>query len=385
MTVLATPSASDLAGESIRTLYDQLAARLKDISHLQGIARLLGWDQLVMMPEKAEDARSDHRRQMTEDLSSELNSYELANIRLAQKSYKGETLIPNELVEASSTATTKSVSAWEKVRETSDFSKFAPFLEEQIRLIRQTATYKMKGGICKEAIRINKKACASLILLDEYEPGFKDSRLEALFIDLKQHLIPLIAKIKAKNFQHENGFLKSYFDVEKQAELSHLMCKKMGFNTDARRLDPGFNRIESDEVTYPMYIILRYEIEKALIEGDIQVADVPAVWNAKMKEYLGLKVIEDRAGCLQDTHWAIGLIGYFPTYTLGSIYAAQIFGAAKEAIPDLDEHLANGDLSVLKEWLNKNIHEQGSLKESGDDLILALTGKPLDSSLLFGT
>ncbi|KAF9908733.1 hypothetical protein EC991_009543 [Linnemannia zychae] len=535
MTVPATPFTSDLTVESIRSLYDQLAARLKDISHLQGIARLLGWDQLVMMPEKAEDARSDqasliagishdmetspilgalleklHCRQTTEDLSSELNPYELANIRLAYKSFKEEALVPTDLVKASSAAITKSVSAWEEARETSDFSKFAPFLEEQIRLIRQTVTYKMKGGVCEEAIRINKRARASLglleddecfkgyyqVLIDEYEPGFKDSRIEALFSDLKQHLIPLIARIKAKSFQHENGFLKNDFDVDKQAELSHLMCKKMGFDTDAGRLDvsthpftggahptdirmttryavnnfqegitgtmhetghalyqqgrhkeyhdfpasdslsvgidesqallwermvalgkpflgytlplmkehfadhedlqavtvdqlynafnrvePGFNRIESDEVTYSMHVILRYEIEKALVEGDIQVADVPALWNAKMKEYLGLEVTEDRVGCLQDTHWAIGLIGYFPTYTLGSMYAIHIFNAAKEAIPDLDDHLAKGDLLVLKEWLNKNIHQQGSLKESGDDLILALTGKLLDISL----
>jgi len=130
-----------------------------------------------------------------------------------------------------------------------------------------------------------------------------------------------------------------------------------------------------------MHVILRYEIEKALVEGDIEVADVPTIWNAKMKEYLGLEVTEDRIGCLQDTHWAIGLFGYFPTYTLGSIYAIQIFDAAKEAILDLDEHLARGDLHVLKKWLNENIHEQGSLKGSGDELILELTGRPLDSSL----
>ncbi|KAG0287082.1 hypothetical protein BGZ97_007201 [Linnemannia gamsii] len=147
------------------------------------------------------------------------------------------------------------------------------------------------------------------------------------------------------------------------------------------RVEPGFIRIEADEVTYPMHVILRYEIEKALVEGDIEVADVPALWNAKMKEYLGLEVTEDRIGCLQDTHWAVGLIGYFPTYTLGSIYAVQIFATAKEAIPNLDEHLAKGEFPVLKEWLNKNIHEQGSLKESGDDLIFGLTGKHLDSSL----
>lgn len=147
------------------------------------------------------------------------------------------------------------------------------------------------------------------------------------------------------------------------------------------RVEPGFIRIEADEVTYPMHIILRYEIEKALVEGDITVDQVPSVWNAKMKEYLGLDVTEDRLGCLQDTHWAAGLVGYFPTYTLGSIYAVQIFEAAKAAIPNLEEHLSKGEFHVLKSWLNKNIHEQGSLRASGDDLIRDLTGRPLDSQL----
>jgi carboxypeptidase Taq len=147
------------------------------------------------------------------------------------------------------------------------------------------------------------------------------------------------------------------------------------------RVKPGFIRFQADEVTYPMHIILRYEIEKALIEGDIQVADVPALWNSKVKEYLGLEVPEDSVGCLQDIHWSSAAIGYFPTYTLGSIYAVQIFGAAKEAIPGLEEHLAKGEFHVLKEWLNKNVHEQGSLRESGDELVFDLTGKHLDSSL----
>lgn len=147
------------------------------------------------------------------------------------------------------------------------------------------------------------------------------------------------------------------------------------------RVDPSFIRVEADEIAYGLHVILRYEIEKALIEGDIAVADVPGLWNAKMKEYLGVEVTEDRLGCLQDTHWAIGLIGYFPTYTLGSIYAVQIFAAAKEAIPNLDKHLAKGEFHVLKEWLNESIHKQGSLCESGDDLMFNLTGKHLDSAL----
>lgn len=171
---------------------------------------------------------------------------------------------------------------------------------------------------------------------------------------------------------------------EKFQEPSHEALQSVSvdhFYNAWNRVEPGFIRVEADEVTYGLHVVLRYEIEKALVEGDITVAEVPAIWNAKMKEYLGLEVTEDRLGCLQDTHWAFGLIGYFPTYTLGSIYAVQIFAAAKEAIPNLDEHLAKGEFHVLKKWLNENIHQQGSLCESGDDLIFGLTGQHLDSSL----
>ncbi|KAG0252662.1 hypothetical protein BGZ95_006567, partial [Linnemannia exigua] len=332
MTVSATTSSSsDLTSESVRSLYDQLATRLKDISHLEGIARLLGWDQLVMMPEKAEDARSKQasllagishdmetspilgalleelkHRQLTEDLSCELNPYELANIRVASKSYKEQTLIPTELVKAISTATTKSVSVWEDARETSDFSKFAPFLEEQIRLVRQSVAYKMKGGICEEAVRINKKARASLglseddecfkgyyqLLLDENEPGFKDSRLEVLFSDLKQHLIPLIARIKAKNFQHDNGFLKGDFDVEKQAELSHLMCKKIGFDTDAGRLDVSTHPFTGGSHPTDIRMTTRYAIDNFQegITGTIHETGHALYEQGRNKEYVDTPV-----------------------------------------------------------------------------------------------
>lgn len=176
---------------------------------------------------------------------------------------------------------------------------------------------------------------------------------------------------------HALPLLKETFPTLERVQDVSLEQFYHAFN----RVEPGFIRIEADEVTYPLHVILRYEIEKALVEGDITVAEVPGIWNAKMKEYLGKDVEEDRLGCLQDTHWAVGLIGYFPTYTLGSIYAVQIYTHAKEVIPNLEERLAKGEFHVLKEWLNENIHKQGSVRESGDELITALTGKPLDASL----
>ncbi|KAG0215007.1 hypothetical protein BGX33_001622 [Mortierella sp. NVP41] len=480
MAVLAT-SPTDLHSESVRSLYNQLTVRLRDASHLQGVGGALLWDQEVMMPSKAAPVRAQqmavlvgllHDMQISPVLGSLLEELE------HRQSYRG---LVERVAKASAALNSKAAGAWTAARKDLDFSKFAPFLEEQVKTLRQKVAYRMKGGVCEDARKINEKARVRLglseadecyngyyqALMNTFETGFQEDRLQALLENLKQHLIPLIAKIKAKNFQHDNSFALRDFDIKKQTEFSHNLAKKIGFDTDASRLDvsthpftrgahpsdvrmttrytvnnvqegitgtvhetghslyeqgrnkeyadtpvsmalslgvhesqsllwlfadhedlqavtvdqvyyafnrvkPGFIRAEADEVTYPMHIIVRYEIE---------VADVLGLWNAKMKEYLSLEVTEDRLGCLQDIHWSFGTIGYFPTYTLGSIYAVQIFEDAKEVIPDLDEHLAKGEFHVLKEWLSKNVHEQGSLRESGNDLIFDLTGKHVNSSL----
>jgi len=146
-------------------------------------------------------------------------------------------------------------------------------------------------------------------------------------------------------------------------------------------VEPGFIRVESDEVTYPMHIILRYELEKGLIEGTIEVDDLPKLWNAKMKEYLGIEPSTDSQGVLQDTHWASGLFGYFPTYSLGAIYSSQFFEQLKKEIPNVDQLLENGDFKPVREWLRNKIHIVGSLYPSGDLLAKEVTGQPLNPSI----
>lgn len=139
---------------------------------------------------------------------------------------------------------------------------------------------------------------------------------------------------------------------------------------------PSLVRIEADEVTYNLHIIVRFEIEKALIEGSLKVKDLPEAWNAKMQEYLGLTPPNDAEGCLQDIHWSMGGIGYFPTYTLGNLYAAQFFLAFEKAHPDWKEKVAQGQLEFVKKWLNENIHQYGRLY-SPEELVLKVTGSPL--------
>ncbi len=144
-----------------------------------------------------------------------------------------------------------------------------------------------------------------------------------------------------------------------------------------RRVQRGFIRVDADEMTYPAHIILRFRLEQALIADDLPVADIPGAWNDGMQSLLGITPLDDARGCLQDIHWYDGGFGYFPSYTLGAMAAAQLMAAARRALPDLDPALTRGDLSPLISWLRANIHAKGSLL-GFNDLLRAATGKVLD-------
>ncbi|MBW9350743.1 carboxypeptidase M32 [Citrobacter sp. EC_71] len=146
-----------------------------------------------------------------------------------------------------------------------------------------------------------------------------------------------------------------------------------------QQVKPGFIRVDADEVSYPAHVILRYEIERALINGDIEVDDIPALWNEKMQAWLGLSTVGDyRNGCMQDIHWTDGGFGYFPSYTLGAMYAAQLFSAAHRALPDLNQEIAQGEFCALFDWLRQNIWQHGS-RFTTEQLITQATGEPLSS------
>jgi carboxypeptidase Taq len=144
---------------------------------------------------------------------------------------------------------------------------------------------------------------------------------------------------------------------------------------------PSFIRVEADEGTYNMHIMVRFEIERALLSGQMSVKDVPGEWNRRYKDYLGIDVPDDRRGCLQDTHWSAGLIGYFPTYTLGNLYAAQLWETINEAIPDLSKQISKGKFGELKTWLNEHIHKHGR-RYLAPDLCKRVTGKELSAEPL---
>ncbi|KTR99029.1 MULTISPECIES: carboxypeptidase M32 [Pantoea] len=145
-----------------------------------------------------------------------------------------------------------------------------------------------------------------------------------------------------------------------------------------QRVKPGFIRVDADELSYPAHVILRYEIERALIEGEIEVEDIPALWNEKMQQSLGIDTRGNyRDGCMQDIHWTDGAFGYFPTYTLGAMYAAQLFQAVKRAIPQVDELIQQGELQPVFDWLQQNIWQHGS-RFPTQQLLINATGEALN-------
>jgi carboxypeptidase Taq len=138
--------------------------------------------------------------------------------------------------------------------------------------------------------------------------------------------------------------------------------------------DDNLIRVEADELTYHMHIVVRFEIERDLIGGDLDVADVPETWNDKYEQYLGIRPETDAEGCLQDIHWSHGSFGYFPTYSLGSVLAAQLHAAAAEDLGDLEVLTREGDFGPLGEWLREHVHRHGARYTTGE-LVENATGE----------
>lgn len=148
------------------------------------------------------------------------------------------------------------------------------------------------------------------------------------------------------------------------------------FYRAVNRVTPSLIRVEADEVTYNLHIILRYELELALLEGTLAAGDLPEAWNARMQEYLGITPPTDADGVMQDIHWASGSLGYFPTYTLGNVMSAQLFEAARRANPDLMEQVGRGEFAPLLGWLREHVHVHGG-KFFPQELLERATGSRL--------
>ncbi len=166
-------------------------------------------------------------------------------------------------------------------------------------------------------------------------------------------------------------FIIESFGKKKELELDNLV-------KIYSKVQPSLIRVDADEVTYASHVILRYEIERALINGQIETSDIPDIWNEKMEEALGLNTKGNyKDGCMQDVHWSEGIFGYFPSYTLGAMYAAQQFNTVKKIHPKINESIEKGDLNQIKSWLKENIWSKASIY-STDELMTKATGEALN-------
>lgn len=483
------------------TAYSDLSAHFGRIAALSNAIGILQWDNDVMMPKGAAETRAESMallQVMRHGLSTDarigdwlgeadndgsLGAWEKANLREIRRVWTVDTALPSDLVEASSKAISACEMRWRQARADADFAGLLPYLAEVLNLQRQIG--RAKG----EKLGLSPYDA----LLNDYEPGGRSAKIDALFDDLAAFLpgftqeamavqarrpaLPALEGpfaietqralglkfMAALGYDFERGrldisthpfcggadndvrittrydeadFTKALMGVlhetghalyeqgrpqgylnqpvgvargmslhESQSLLMEMQaCRSRQFLTYAAplmresfggvgpsweaeamwhrytRVEPGFIRVDADEVTYPAHVILRYRLEKALIADEMPLAELPGAWNAGMKSLLGVTVPNDRLGCLQDIHWPSGGWGYFPTYTLGAMTAAQIFDAACKAETAILPGIGKGDFSPLVGWLRANIHGKGSLLPT-DELLTEATGRPLDASV----
>jgi carboxypeptidase Taq len=184
------------------------------------------------------------------------------------------------------------------------------------------------------------------------------------------------ARLWENTIGRSRSFWLHFFPLARQAFPEALASVSLDtFHFAVNRVEPSLLRVQADEVTYNLHILIRFELEQALIGGELKAADVPTAWSEAYHRYLGITPTNEAEGCLQDGHWSCGQIGYFPTYTLGNVFAAQLFAAARADLGDLDSAFARGDFAGLLGWLREKVHRQGS-RYASSRLIERITGSP---------
>ncbi|HEY0791563.1 MAG TPA: carboxypeptidase M32 [Chthoniobacterales bacterium] len=188
-----------------------------------------------------------------------------------------------------------------------------------------------------------------------------------------------IHESQSRLWENHVGRTEAFWECWRDRAVQHLPDLKRFSPADlgrgVQRVAPSYIRVEADEVTYDLHILLRFEIEVALVEGQLRVADLPEAWNERFHRMFGLKVPNDRLGVLQDIHWSMGALGYFPTYSLGNLNAAQLMAAAERQLPGLSQELAAGHYGTLLAWLRANVHRHGK-RYHASELIARATGEP---------
>ena len=478
-----------------QTAYDRLKYRAARLATLGEAASILHWDASTMMPKGGGAARGEqlatlaglaHEMMTAPDVAEDLHAatangpWDAANLDLMRRAHTRATALPTALVEATARANSACEKTWREAKAASDFAMVRPYLEEVLRLQRDTA----------QALSAATGLSPYDALMEGYQRGVTAAEVEPVFDAYEAFLREALPR--AEEIQARRGAplpLPGPFPAEKQRELCRRLSLRLGLEAEHSRLDEsvhpfcggtpsdvrittfyseadpakallgvlhetghalyerglpegfarqpvgesagmaahesqsliiemqacrsdaflsflgpelhrlyggdaapygaanlaklwrrvgrGFIRVDADELTYPAHVILRFRLERAMIGGDLAIADLPAAWAEGLQSLLGISPPDDARGCLQDIHWHDGGFGYFPSYTLGAMAAAQLMKAARIATPGLDAALAEGDLSPLVGWLRVNVHAHGA-SLGFQDLLRAATGKPLD-------
>jgi carboxypeptidase Taq len=476
----------------------ELRRHLAELTDLRNTAQLLQWDQQTMMPPTGAELRADElgtvQRILHEGFVSARtgrlldgaeaecgdllpDSDDARLIAVVKRRWEKARRVPSELAADLARASSTGQEAWVDARARSDFAAFLPHLRRGLEL-------KHRYIECFEGYDTPYD-----VLLDDFEPGLRSAEVTALFAELRDELVPLIAAVSERPDAVDDSCLRGTFPLEGQRRLVLDVISRMGYDPTGWRLDdtvhpfatslgssdvrittrwdesflpmglfgamhecghglyeagidpslrrtplgsgealglhesqsrmwenmvgrgrpfadylapriaevfggplsdlepegffravnrvhPTFIRVEADEATYGLHIILRFELEQDLIEGRIAVEDLPGAWNERFQRYFGLEVPDDAHGVLQDVHWAAGLVGYFPTYSIGNLVAGQLWERVRTELPDLDAQMSAGELAELREWLREHVHRHGS-KWSAREVLERVTGDPI--------
>jgi len=473
----------------------EIIGEVSDLNHIEGV---LGWDEQVNMPPAAsenrgrqvatlstiahEKATSQELGKLLDELKTEFagsDSDDAAMIRVAARDYDKTARVPSSFVAELAIVSAKAFESWVEARSKSDFSIFRPHLEKVVELVHKYVGFFPPAEHPYD------------VLLDNFEPGMKTSEVQEIFGNLRPKQVELIGRIKEakqvkadflnkkynekkiwdfgekiiKEFgydfsrgrqdkaphpfestfnvndvritnrfeegnplstlfsaMHESGhamyeqgvnpayertslasgtslavhesqsrmwenlvgrsmpFVEHFFPDLKKAFPSQLEgVTAKSFYKGINKVEPSFIRVNADEATYNLHIMLRLEIEIGMTDGSIAVKDLPEIWNAKMHDYLGVTPPNDAKGVLQDVHWSGGMIGYFSTYALGNIVSAQLWEQINKDIRDLEDQIRKGKFDELLGWLRSNIHVYGH-KYDPQDLVQKTTGSRIDSA-----
>mmetsp|Transcript_4026 Transcript_4026/g.9910 ORF Transcript_4026/g.9910 Transcript_4026/m.9910 type:complete len:574 (-) Transcript_4026:125-1846(-) len=499
----ATSVEEETAIASSTSPYMELLERLDSITQLGRASAVLGYDQLVFMPGSASGERGKqmsalatviHEKQtdpkILELLEAASKSPEVLDdkdaqrlIEIEKKAFLENERVPTALAAKAASLQASAYSDWVSAKEKDDFSLFAPTLQECFDTSMALASTK-RGDAKKDTVTLYDQ------MLDEFEVGMPQSRIDEIFAQVQDELVPLIARVLGPDAAPPSAKpLEGTFEVPKQQKLSEKLVTAIGFDrsngridvsvhpftssmssTDVRitsrfrddewyqglagtlhegghaiyeqninpsalsidaalsmgthesqslfwerhiglskpfwkfatpylkesfpeqfgdvsdkefygavnRVSQSFIRVEADELTYPLHVVLRYNIEKDVIAGKLNVSDISERWNQDMKKLLNVDVPSDSKGALQDVHWSGLAFGYFPTYLIGAITAAQLYHYCEKDIPDLETKIESGDFGPIKEWLTSKVHKHGRRYPSLDAMLEDQLGEQLN-------